>query len=96
MNVILIVFGALLTLFIVKDIRRQFINDEDRKLLAKEKIIDHLGRMSGTYIATFTAFLVVNINFVKPGWIVWLLPTAIGVPIIVYHTNQWRKKLGLK
>lgn len=96
MNIILVVFGALLTFFIIQDIRRQFKSEEDKKLLAKEKIIDHLGRMSGTYIGTFTAFAVVNINFVEPGWIVWLLPTAIGVPIIIYHTNQWRKKLGLK
>lgn len=96
LNIILVVFGALLTFLIIQDIRRQFKSEEDKKLLAKEKIIDHLGRMSGTYIATFTAFLVVNLNFIEPGWIVWLLPTFIGVPIIIYHTNQWRKKLGLK
>lgn len=95
-NIILVVFGALLTLLIVQDVRKQFKSEEDRKLLAKEKIIDHLGRMSGTYIGTFTAFAVVNINFVKPSWVVWLVPTFIGVPIIIYYTNVWREKLKLK
>lgn len=96
MKIVLTVFGALLAFFILQDIRKQFKNDEDKKQIAKEKIIDHLGRMSGTYIGTFTAFAVVNVRFVQPGWIVWLLPTVIGVPIIIYYIRQWRKKLGLK
>lgn len=96
MNIILVVFGALLTFFIVQDILKQLKPEEDKKTIAKQKIISHLGRMSGTYIATFTAFAVVNINFVKPGWLVWLLPTFIGVPVIVYFIRVWKEKLGLK
>ena len=96
LNIILLVFGALLSFFIYQDISRQLKTEEDKKLIAKQKIIDHLGRMSGTYIGTFTAFLVVNINFIQPGWIVWLAPTFIGVPIIVYYIRVWKKKLGIE
>lgn len=96
LDIRLIVFGALLTFFIYQDIARQLKGEEDKKLIAKQKIIDHLGRMSGTYIGTFTAFLVVNIHFIQPGWIVWLAPTFIGVPIIIYYIRVWKKKLGIE
>jgi len=94
LNIVLVVFGALLTFFIVQDVLTQLKPDEQLKQVAKERVITHLGRMSGTYIATVTAFAVVNINFVNPGWLVWLLPTFVGVPVIVYFTRVWRKKLN--
>ena len=65
------------------------------KEVRKRKMLAHIGNMMGAYIATVTAFVVVNINFVKPGWIVWLLPTALGLPVIMCYTRVWKKKLKL-
>lgn len=96
MNVVLMVFGGILTLFISGDIRQQFQNEEAIKKARRLRVITHIGRMSGTYIATVTAFLVVNINFVKPWWLLWLLPTAIGTLVIAYFTRQWTIKLSPK
>lgn len=47
-------------------------------------IVDHLARMIGGYIATVTAISVVNLTGVLPGAVVWLWPTAVGVPLIWY------------
>jgi uncharacterized membrane protein len=52
-------------------------------------LLSHLQRMIGTYIASITAFLVVNINF-KPAFVIWLAPTVLLVPLIIY----WSRKYG--
>lgn len=71
---------------------------EDIQLMRKGTIekgqflLKHIGRMGGSYIATSTAFLVVNINF-SPQWIIWLAPTFIGTPMIILASKQWRKKM---
>jgi len=70
---------------------------EDFKLMKKGAIekgqflLKHISRMGGSYIATSTAFLVVNIDF-HPQWIVWLLPTVIGTPMITSASRKWRNK----
>jgi uncharacterized membrane protein len=43
-------------------------------------IASHGMRMAGAYTATVTAFIVVNIQ-IQQGWILWLLPAAIIIPI---------------
>tara|TARA_B100000508_G_C11450310_1_gene273638 strand:- start:121 stop:780 length:660 start_codon:yes stop_codon:yes gene_type:complete len=52
-------------------------------------LLKHISRMGGSYIATSTAFLVVNIEF-DPQWLVWLLPTAIGTPMITSASRKWK------
>ena len=91
-NIVLTVFGAILCYLLFINTRVQFQNEEKQKEARKKRVIAHLGNMLGTYIATFTAFVVVNVNFVKPGWIVWLLPTAIGLPLIFYYRRKWEAK----
>lgn len=49
---------------------------------------EHIGRMIGSYIAAFTAFTVNNIQF-EPSWILWLSPTIIGFPLIIYFTRKY-------
>jgi hypothetical protein len=44
--------------------------------------------MCGAYIASLTAFLVVNVK-ILPSLIVWLLPTMVITPLIFI----WSKKL---
>ncbi|MFN4880994.1 MAG: hypothetical protein ACK5CD_05075 [Bacteroidota bacterium] len=45
--------------------------------------------MTGSYIATTTAFLVVNIQL-TPMWIIWLGPTLLGTILIIYYTRTYR------
>jgi hypothetical protein len=55
----------------------------------------HLGNMLASYIAAWTAFSVVTIGrFFHPRWMIWVLPTAIGVPAIALTTAYYRKKFA--
>jgi hypothetical protein len=47
--------------------------------------------MTGSYIASSTAFLVVN-NTILPGIIAWLIPTVLLVPLII----MWSRKNEIK
>ncbi len=95
MQIVLTVFGVLLAYLLVGNVLPQLQGAEKIKEARRKRVLGHLGYMMGTYIATLTAFLVVNINFVKPGWIIWLLPTALGLPIIIYYNRVWKEKLKL-
>lgn len=46
------------------------------------------------YISAFTAFLVVNVQFYGPNWVIWLAPTFIFVPLMRYWTNKYARKLA--
>jgi uncharacterized membrane protein len=67
----------------------------------KEKMFwwyTHLGNFIGSYIAAWTAFLVVTVSphLGANGRILWLLPTAIGVPAIVLTAGYYRRKFTPK
>jgi hypothetical protein len=66
----------------------------------KEKMwwwYDHLGNFIGSYIAAWTAFSAVTLSrFLHPFWIVWLWPTAIGVPAIAWTTVHYKRKFAGK
>jgi hypothetical protein len=49
--------------------------------------------MGGSYISAVTAFVVVNFQF-QPGFVLWLLPTAIGSPLIAMAIRKRRTKLS--
>jgi uncharacterized membrane protein len=55
----------------------------------------HIAGMMGAYIATVTAFLVVNLTFL-PQAVVFIVPTLIGSPMIVWmtikHTGKARRR----
>lgn len=57
-------------------------------------LIQHIGMMSGAYISTVTAFLVVNVNL-TPVWLTWLLPTFVGTPLIFLAIRKWKNKLRI-
>lgn len=69
----------------------------------KEKMFwwyGHLQGMMGSYIAAWTAFLVVTIgprigHGHSPWWL-WVLPTVIGVPAIVGTTTYYKIKFAPK
>ena len=76
-------FGALLT---IKDYQ-MFMNFTKNKNMWLK---NHLGRMIGALIASFTAFMVAGLHI---GTIfIWLTPTILGTFYIVY----WKKKLQMK
>jgi len=69
-----------------------------RKIDKQEKMwwwFVHLGSMSGSLIAAFTAFLVQNGRIFGVsedlGWTLWILPTIVGSPFIFYWVNHYRK-----
>jgi uncharacterized membrane protein len=82
-----IVFGALCLVFSLIDTRSFYYPPKEQM----HWFFTHLTRMIGGYIATFTAFCVVNIHFL-PSLAVWLLPTAIGTLGIVVWKAHYRRK----
>jgi hypothetical protein len=88
-GIVAMVFG-LIGLRLVYGTVRRFIRTTASKTLWIE---GHIGNMIGAYIATLTAFLVVNNDktFGLPGIVAWLLPTAIGVPYIFYWIKKYTK-----
>ena len=53
----------------------------------------HIGSMGGGYIATFTAFCVVNVTFL-PGLVVWLLPPFVGAMLITYTIAKYKRQFS--
>ncbi len=67
----------------------------------KEKMFwwyTHLGNFIGSYIAAWTAFLVTSIHPRSEGLsrMLWLLPTAVGVPAIVVTIAYYKRKFAPK
>jgi uncharacterized membrane protein len=55
----------------------------------------HLGNMLASYIAAWTAFSVVTIGPLFHGsWVIWILPTAVGVPAIAVTTAYYKRKFA--
>lgn len=86
-GVVFLSFGAISLLFVYKDYK----NYSGKAAVKNFGLVTHLQRMMGSYIASVTAFLVVN-NRILPPTIVWLLPTVVIVPLIV----KWSKKYTVK
>jgi len=84
MGLVAVVFGVISLLFVFTDVR--FYRAEGK--YKNQFLIIHIQRMVGAYIASFTAFIVVN-NTVLPNVVAWLLPTVIMVPLIIYWIKKW-------
>ncbi len=80
---VLIIFGAIGLVTGVSDLRVFRNGGPEGPWIA-----DHLGRMIAGYIATVTAVSVVNLTGLAPTVVVWLWPTALGVPLIWYW--EWK------
>lgn len=88
---VLFVFGGILLAMALQDI----VKLRKRNFIKNKWLLTHIGRMGGSFIATTTAFLLTNIHF-NPGWVVWLAPTLLGTPIIIYSIRKWRIKMSPK
>lgn len=85
---VFIVFGVIGLLFV----KRDYANYRGKVLNNNYWILAHLQRMTGGYIAALTAFLVVNHHYFPkeiPGFVMWLLPTAVLTPMIIYWSRQY-------
>lgn len=82
-QIILLVFGSIQLLLALTDLLRKV---EPTRAIAR-----HAGRIGGAYIATITAFLVVNNKFLPP-LLVWLGPSLIGTVLIALGTRKWYAK----
>lgn len=67
---------------------RQFLRPPKEKY---HWFLSHMGGMLGGYIATVTAFAVVNLHFLPPLFR-WLGPSAIGIPLIIIWQRYYRRK----
>ena len=84
----LLIFGGLLFSMTFNDAKKMW----KKKMVKNAWLLDHISRMGGSFIATSTAFLLVNTQ-VEPVWLMWLLPTIIGTPLIIASSRKWGKKL---
>ncbi len=94
MGIVAIVFGLIGMLLAASEMWK-FVRKP------KEKMFwwyTHLGNFIGSYIAAWTAFLVTNIHPQEAvlGRLLWLLPTAVGVPAIVLTTAYYKRKFAPK
>lgn len=69
-------FGSISLFFGITDLRKFYITINDKFFWMRA----HAMRMAGSYVSTVTAFIVVNIQ-INQGWILWILPGVIIIPI---------------
>ncbi len=92
LNIILLVFGGISLSLVINEIRIIFRIRKNEQLPKLTWLRRHIGMMIGTYIATSTAFLIVNVNDFEPAWIPWLAPTFILSPLIFYFSKKFIPK----
>jgi hypothetical protein len=88
-GMVAIIFGVIGFLFGMSDIR-DFVHPPGEKMAWW---YSHMGRMLSAYIATVTAFSVVNFKFLPPVPR-WLWPTVAGTIGIVVWTRHYRRKFS--
>jgi len=88
-NIVLVVFGFISASLVFGELRIYIAHLRNREVPKLQWLTQHIGMMIGTYIATSTAFVVVNVNNVNPSWLPWILPTVFGVPLIVYFSRKY-------
>lgn len=85
-GIVFLVFGFVSLRFVFQDYKN--FNGESK--FKNFGLVTHIQRMTGGFIASVTAFTVVNINF-SPAFIIWLLPSAVIVPFIIIWGKKWGK-----
>jgi uncharacterized membrane protein len=94
-SVLFPIFGIFVFILAYEDLRvfmGKKVIDNDKPVPTRYWFQNHISRMGGSYIATVTAFLVVNNPPFIPGLVAWLAPGAIGGMIIARVRMSYRKK----
>ena len=86
MGTVLLVFGAIGGQLAVSDVMAL----RAQRYTGISRIAAHLTRMLAGTIATVTAFAVVNVR-IEPQVIVWLGPTVVLTPVIIYWNARVRR-----
>ncbi len=94
LNGVLIVFGSISSFLVINDLRIYYNLRKENPLPKMTWLRRHIGMTMGAYIGAFTAFLTVNVHFVRPEWIVWIGPTVLFVPLMAYLTNKYTKSIS--
>ena len=87
-NLVLLVFGVISLLLFIQDSVAYIKLFKGLELPKNAWLTKHIGMMIGAYIGTITAFLVVNIQSPTYGIYLWLGPTVLLVPVMIY----WQRK----
>ncbi len=82
-NVVILAFGLGSLVMCIQDFTTYF----GRTKLANPYYLMHIQRMTGAYIAAFTAFLVVNNTFL-PAVVAWLAPSVVGSILITIWSRK--------
>ena len=93
-NAILISFGIIFMLLAASD-TKDFLKKEPATIKSRRWLIVHISRMMSAYIAAVTAFFVVNFSGLVPeafNIMVWMAPTVLFTPLVIYYTNKYRIK----
>lgn len=80
------VFGLICMSYVLLDIRLLTGNTT----IKQSWMYNHIVRMMGAMIASYTAFLVVNVQ-IDMQWIVWLLPSVIGSIFITVFLRKYTR-----
>lgn len=91
LGIVAIVLGALGCSIIFKRLRSFMKPPTDKN----HWLYAHVTGMGGGYVATFTAFAVVNVHFL-PGALTWILPSIIGGLLIKRWNWQHKKNVADK
>ncbi|MFN4123205.1 MAG: hypothetical protein ACK4GL_07865 [Flavobacteriales bacterium] len=91
LQVILMVFGGIGLLLSIGELQTSFRIYAGQTLPKNVWLRKHIGMMIGAYIGASTAFLVVNFVLDSvPAFLIWLAPTVIFMPIMIY----WQRKIN--
>lgn len=88
LNIVLIVFSIISGLQLINQARIFYQVWQQKEIDSQAWLTQHVGFMLGSYIATLTAFLVVNLQHVEPGWLIWISPTIVGSILIAYFIGK--------
>ena len=88
-QVVLMVFGGISAYLVYGDIRLYALTLRNLPVPRMKWLQRHIGHMIGSYIATITAFLVVNFSSSSLGMFVWFAPTVVLVPLIFVWTRKY-------
>jgi uncharacterized membrane protein len=91
--------GPVAIVFGVIGMRLSYVQMKSFIWKPKEKMFwwyTHLGNFIGSYIAAWTAFSVVTLPTIihHAKFVLWLWPTAVGVPAIVITTAYYKRKFA--
>ena len=86
MGTVLLVFGGIGGVLALRDMQSL----RSQRYRGTVRIAAHLTRMLAGTIAAVTAFAVVNVR-IEPMVVVWLAPTVVLTPVIVYWNRRVRR-----